>query len=181
MKGTRKYERMSRCYSDMGIPFPKPWWYGYPLLILSQWFELGLQRMPISLGFWEWGWHCPSSPQSPPVLFFDHFMTFSFPVFISYTLNVTMDLDRAEIKCSNKNLKINWFVKRCNIGPVWELLTPGYGLLPHLTHHESPQKSVCWYWNLGILIDTTTSNYWIFWSKPNFIILKVGIKRKIPI
>ena len=29
-----------------------------------------------------------------------------------------MDLDRAEIKCSNKNLKINWFGKRCNIGPV---------------------------------------------------------------
>ena len=46
-----------------------------------------------------------------------------------------MDLDRAEIKCSNKNLKINWFVKRCNVGPVWELLTPGYGLLRHLTHH----------------------------------------------
>ena len=66
-----------------------------------------------------------SSPQSLPVLSFDLFMRSSFPFFMSYTLNVTMALDKAEIKCSNKYLKINAFVKHRNIGPVWELLTPG--------------------------------------------------------
>ena len=50
-----------RCHSDMGIPvfwaspFPKPWWYGYP--VQPKPAEVIEKGMPISLGFWEWG--CP--------------------------------------------------------------------------------------------------------------------------
>ena len=75
--------------------------------------------MHISLGFWEWGYPKRRDAHITVILPFLSPVSSRFPVFISYTLKVTMDRDRAEIKCSNKNLKINWFVKRCNIGLVW--------------------------------------------------------------
>ena len=55
-----------RCHSDMGIrafwafPFPNPSDmdipFSYYLSDLGLRLGLGLQRMLISLGFWEWGW-----------------------------------------------------------------------------------------------------------------------------
>ena len=40
-------------------PFPKPLWYWHPPLIspwrFGLWIGLGIQGMPVSLGFWEWG------------------------------------------------------------------------------------------------------------------------------
>ena len=49
--------RRGRCYSDMGIPS------SYYLRVRVRFTGLGLQEMPISLGFWEWGcpYHCDSA------------------------------------------------------------------------------------------------------------------------
>ena len=59
---------IKQCYSDMGIPIPKP----LLIWVSSSHITLAIWGMPISLGLWEWG--CSKCGD-------DHITVISAPVF----------------------------------------------------------------------------------------------------
>lgn len=71
---------------------------------------------------------------------FCRLMTLRFPFLIYYTSNAFIDVAEVPFsleKCLKMCLKQNRSVKRRDMGLVWELSAPGYGLLPSIINHRS--------------------------------------------